>query len=370
MTRVLFVIANEGYGGGERVFEDLIRRRDPASFEAAVAAGPGGRFEREIKKLGVPFFELDLKRSFSVSAVRALRGIIDRFRPDIVHSQGKRADFHVALAALGKPPSLLSTVAMPVEGFPVNFALKAVYRLADRWAESRFDKIIVVSEALKRLLTEGHGLPAERVSMIYNGIDPAAFAAVSREDARRALGIPPADKIVGCVGRLVWQKDFAAMIDAMPEVLKKEPAARLLIFGEGPLRAELQARADKLGLREKVSFFGFRDDVAQVLAALDVFVMPSLKEGFPILLLEAFAAGCPVAASDIEGIREAMTERAGVLVPPGDPGALAEAVTRLLRDPRAAAAFGRGAREHVAGRFSLAKMVESTQRVYRELAHA
>lgn len=367
MARVLYVIANDAYGGGERVFEDLIRRRDPGS-EVAAAAGLGGRFERELKKLGVPYFELKLQSRLSLSAVAALRAIIDQFQPDIIHSQGKRADFHVALAGLGKSARLLSTVAMPVEGFPINQATKAVYRLVDYWVERRFDKIIVVSDVLRRLLTESHGLAPDRVSRIYNGIDPAEFGRSTREEARRALGLGAEEKVIGCVGRLVWQKGFSLMIDAMPEVLQGEPKAVLTVFGDGPLREELKERAEKLGLGTKVKLFGFRDDVPRVLAALDVFAMPSLKEGFPILLLEAMAAGCPVVATDIDGVREAWNERAGALVPPNDPSALAKVVLRLLKNPTESAAFARAGREHAAKNFSLSKMIERTQNLYRELA--
>ena len=145
---------------------------------------------------------------------------------------------------------------------------------------------------------------------------------------------------------MVWQKGFSNLIRALPEVLQSHPGALLLMVGDGPLRSPLESLTRELNLWDKVVFTGFRTDVRKILACIDVFAVPSLLEGFPMVTLEAMAMGKPIVATDIDGMREQCKDgESGLLIPPGDPKSLAVAIIRLLDDVSLATGIGAKARE-------------------------
>ena len=289
----------------------------------------------------------------------------------IVHSQGGRAEFFARMAAkLAKIPKVVSTVAMPVEGYDVSPIRKAAYVAFDRFTERFVDKFIVVSEALRRTLIERHKIPPEKVIRIYNGIeldkyDPELY---SREKVRKELRIGLDEPLVGAIGRLVWQKGFPFFIRAASYVLRTIPNAKFLLVGDGPLRSELERMVSDLGMTEDFIFTGFREDIPEVLAALDVLVLSSLKEGLPMILLEGMAMAKPVVATQIEGISEVVEHgKTGILVPPEDPQALAEGIIALLRDEDKARRMGQAGRKRVEEKFSVDEMVRRTQGVYESM---
>jgi glycosyltransferase involved in cell wall biosynthesis len=190
-----------------------------------------------------------------------------------------------------------------------------------------------------------------------------------REDVRRALGIDPGAPLVGVVGRLEPQKGHAYLLEAWADVRRAAPGARLLVVGDGSLRADLEARALAPALRGSVVFTGFRADVPRVLATLDVLTLPSLYEGMPLTAIEASAMALPVVATAVDGTPEVVRDgETGCLVPPADPPALAHALRALLADPARARSMGRAGRAHVLARFDLDAQVEATARVYRDAA--
>jgi glycosyltransferase involved in cell wall biosynthesis len=289
-----------------------------------------------------------------------------------VHSQGARADLAARLALRGVPgPALVCTVQMPVDGFDVGPARRGAYRLLDRVARERVDRFIVVSAALHRTLVMGWGVEPERVELIPNGVDldggvddPAAAAAL-----RRALGIDARAPLAGGVGRLVEQKGFDVLIRALPAVRARVPGARLVLVGEGPERDRLARLAREQGVGDAVVFAGFRPDAPRLMAALDVLVLPSRREGAPLVTLEAMARAVPVVASDIAGIGEQVTDGVeGLLVPPEDPVALADAIARVLGDRALARRLGEAGRRRVRAGFDARDMVARTLDLYRAVA--
>jgi len=308
---------------------------------------------------------------FNISIIRYLMIIMRKEGIHIVHSQGGRADFFARVAArLAKIPKIVSTVQMPVEGYDVSPLRKAVYVILDRFTERFVDKFIVVSEALRRTLIEGHKIAPEKVVRIYNGIELDKYnpELYSREKVRKELRIGPDEPLVGAIGRLVWQKGFPFFIRAASYVLRTIPEAKFLLVGDGPLRSELEDMIEELGLAENFVLAGFREDIPEVLAALDVLVLSSLREGLPMILLEGMAMARPVVATDIEGISEVVEHnRTGILVPPKDPQALAEGIITLLRDRDKARRMGQAGRKRVEERFSVEEMVRRTQEVYESV---
>jgi glycosyltransferase involved in cell wall biosynthesis len=221
---------------------------------------------------------------------------------------------------------------------------------------------------------EQTGVSPEKVVTIYNGVDAENFSTSGTRTTGQVLqpfGIPTDVPLVGSVGRFRPQKGYADLLVAMKQVKENAPTARLLLVGDAELQADLEAKAMSLGLDEVVTFAGVRTDVPEILTALDVFVLASLWEGMPNAILEAMAAGLPVVATAVGGTPEVVVDGVtGLLVPPRDPTALAQAITRLLDDPDLRQRMGRAGRERVLQHFSVEQMVKRTQTLYEQLLDA
>jgi glycosyltransferase involved in cell wall biosynthesis len=234
----------------------------------------------------------------------------------------------------------------------------------------RVDRIIAVSEAIRRSLIERGADPA-RVVTVHSGIDVGRFARGDRARFRAALaaaGWPPAAPIVGTAGHLAAHKGMDLFLAAAAEVARGDTSPRFVIVGTGAEEGRLKALAAELGLGDRVLFAGFRDDMPDVFAGLDVFVLASHSgEGSPAVLKEAMAAGVPVAATALDGVGEIIEDaRHGLLTPPGDAGAMARAIRTLLEDGSLRARVVPEARRR-AGEFSIDLMVEKTEAVYASL---
>jgi glycosyltransferase involved in cell wall biosynthesis len=240
----------------------------------------------------------------------------------------------------------------------------------NRWTSPLADRVIAVCELARQVEIERANVPPNHVLTIYNGLDAAAFD-VSDADGlriRRSFEIPPPAPLVGSVGRLHVQKDFHTLLTAMTYVRKCLPDVRLLIVGDGDLRDALEDRARAFGLAESVTFAGHRDDIPQILAALDVFTLPSRWEGLPNAVLEAMAAGLPVVATHVGGVPELVVDaETGLLVPPQDPAALSRALLTLLENSDLRREMGRAGRDRVRACFSIDRMVQDTAQLYDTL---
>ena len=377
--KILYVIDNMQYGGGERAFGQLISLLSKDKYEIDVACKPGGVFEEKIISSGASLRPVDMGSRYSPKAILQLFSIMKKRSIDIVHSQGGRADFFTRVAAkLAGVPIIVSTIAMPVEGFDVNPLRKSVYAAFDRFSERFVDKFIVVSKALEHALIEKHRINKEKVVLVPNGIEVEEYRPEERgvehgaggkgHGVREEFGLGNKIPLVGAIGRLVWQKGFEYLIKAIPSVAEKFPEAKILIVGEGELEAKLKAESEKLKVRDKIIFTGFRQDIKEILSAIDILAMPSLLEGMPFVILEAMAMAKPIVATDIESITEILDNgKTGILVPPKDPDALSRAIISLLTDGDKARQMGFEARMTVEEKFRVEVIVDRVEKVYQEL---
>ena len=234
------------------------------------------------------------------------------------------------------------------------------------------DAVIAISDSVKEHLMFDLGVPERNIRLVYNGIDVSSFAAASqinpdeRQSLRKEMGLTEGP-VIGIVARLSDVKGHQYLIHAMKLVLARYPQAQLLIVGEGAMEHRLVGLVRSLKIEKNVVFIPTVLGTVKVLSMIDLYVLPSLKEGLGLSLMEAMAAGIPCIGSDVGGIRNLIRNGInGILVPPADPAGLAVAIQELLSDPRRAKAMGEQAHVFVNRYFSQAEMLLRTEEVYRE----
>jgi glycosyltransferase involved in cell wall biosynthesis len=242
-------------------------------------------------------------------------------------------------------------------------------RAANLLTFPRNDHVFAVSDVVRasiRYPAPMRALPMPPLETLHHGLDPAAVGWES-DDVRAELGIPEDAPLVGSVANFKAAKDHATLLQAAVRVRQAVPDLRLLLVGQGPLEAETRRLAAELGLSETVLFAGFREDARRLAATFDVFTLSSTYEGLPIALVEAMALGRPAVVTEVGGTPEVVTDGAdGLLVPPGDPAALAGGLLRLLRDPELRARIGAAARARAAA-FDIRAAVARMEQVYAGL---
>jgi glycosyltransferase involved in cell wall biosynthesis len=224
------------------------------------------------------------------------------------------------------------------------------------------DRLITISDALQRFVVDTEGAAPEKVRRVHYGLDVPAPAAPTRRPAGRP------GRVIGVVGRLTVQKGHRYLLRALVRVRQKCDDVRLVMVGDGPLAETLVGEARHLGVADIVEFMGHRNDAAALMSVFDVVVVPSLWEGFGLVLLEAMAAGRPIIASRVSAIPEIVVDgETGILVPPADPESLSHAIVRLLDDADLADRMGRQGRARLVRVFSVDAMVAGTEAVYDEV---
>lgn len=314
------------------------------------------------RAIGLPAEQwLDLG-PFSVRTVFQLANLLRSGRYALLHCQDYKTDLIGGLAAhLARVPCVATAHLHPQTTWRLR-----VYRLLDLVILRLFDRVIVVSEAIRQELLAA-GLPAERVVTVRLGLDVAWF-----EENRGTLEELKEDRrdgpIVAIIGRLDPQKRQDDFLRAARKVRDERPEARFHLIGDGPSRVELERLAATLGLGNSVMFAGHQSAVAAWVEQSDVIVLASLREGLPSVLLEALALARPVVATSVGGVPEVVTHgETGLLVPPRDPEQLAGAILWMLDHPAEAAEMGRRGRERVLREFSIERMARETSAVYREV---
>ena len=245
------------------------------------------------------------------------------------------------------------------------FAHQARLITAERALARLTDAVVADSEKVRRGLI-AQGLPAHRIRTIVNGIDTERLGRDGLSGRKRTELALYGTSIIGTVGRLVPVKDQATLLAAFAAVREAFPGVTLVLVGDGPERSALECQAHALGIRPHVRFLGERTDVAELVHLFDVFVLSSVSEGMPLTVLEAMAAGRPVVATNVGGLPEVVEHGAtGLLVPAGDPRAMAEAIAKLLREPGVRARMGEAGRQRARSLFDVQHMVQAYETAYR-----
>ena len=381
MIRVVQIITKLELGGAQQLCLELCRRLDRRRFEAVLVSGAEGELVAEARRLPDVRFEVvgPLVREVSpvadAAALAALVRLLGRERrtaegPLVVHTHSSKAG---ALGRLAARLAGVRHVVHTIHGYAFHAwqpkVVRRLYQTIERVASRFADALVAVAEENRRTGIALGLFPPERCEVIAGGIDVAAFRRPpeARERARAALGLPADSGVVGMVACLKPQKapeDFVAMA---ARVRAAVPGTRFLIAGDGERRAAVEAAARAAGLDGDLRLLGWRRDVPDILAALDVLVLTSRWEGLPLVFPQAMAAGRPVVATNVNGAPEAVREGVtGYLVPPGDVEALADRVIDLLRNPDRRRAMGEAARSAAAA-FDVDAMTRRYEALYERL---
>jgi len=359
--RIVQANLQERWGGGEQVARLLGRGLRVRGHDVCFLTFPGSLLQQRVTAEQFPVLTVPARFQLDPRALATLVRSLRRIRPEVLHLHTGREALIGALAGrLARVPAIVLTrhLASPV-------------RPAMRWIYNRTcDAVVCVAGAVQESLWRA-GVRQELTRVIHAAIDVDQFRAamLPKEEARRQFDCLPDEPVVGIVGALLPGKGHRQFLEAAARLRGGGCPARFLIVGDGPLRSELEARAAAADLAGAVRFLGFREDVAAVTSAFDVFVFASSgTEAFPLALLEGMAAGRPVVATRTGGTPEMVEEGVtGLLVPPGDAVRLSGAIERLLADASLAARLATAAGERVSQRYDAGPMAEATEALYDSL---
>lgn len=365
--RVLHLITRLPIGGAERMLLGVLRNLDPSRFESIVCCiQDRGELAEEVETLGIPVHALGLMElgGFDRRVVPALRHLIREQKVGLIHSHLYHANLYGRLAAWR-------------EGIPIIASVHNTYTRR-KWHRHQINRLLAWltfritagSADVERDIIDYDHVAPEKVVRLPNCIDFDRVAtSLTPTAAKQKLGFGPADLVIATVGRMEEQKGHAFLLDAFAS-LRQMPELnclplRLLVVGDGRLKADTEQRAVDLGIADACSFPGSIKDLADVYRAIDVFAMPSLWEGLSLAMLEAMAAGLPMVATDVGGARDVLgdSER-GILVPAGDTDTLAKVIGGLLIDMEKRKAMANSGSRHVRKNYSAAALAHQLMGLY------
>jgi sugar transferase (PEP-CTERM/EpsH1 system associated) len=365
---ILFVNYSLDVGGIETLILELSKRLNPSRFKPEICVlSTKGNLGNEFENAGITVHPLNKKEGLGWSIPFKLSRIIKERGIDILHSQNQSSWLYAAIAAKLARIPLVHTVHSNVS---FNNPHPHRWLLLQRHLAKHTRLIICVANSNAKFMQEKQHIPAEKIRVVYNGIEPEIYssAASDPESKKMELGITKGDVIIGNVARFSPPKDHENLIRAFKQVLQSVPAAKLLLIGDGPLEYKIKSLVSKLGLGNQVKFLGRRRDIPGLLKTFDVFVLPSSSEGLPMAILEAMASGLPIIATNVGGNPEVViNEETGIIVPAKNPGALAEATCRLLSNRNEARNMGVRGQNRVKGYFTFEAMAREYAAIYESL---
>jgi glycosyltransferase involved in cell wall biosynthesis len=375
LMKILHIVTLSEWGGAQHIVY-LLAKYLRSEHDISVACAPGGLLVERLRELGIRVVEIPelCRMPHPLKDLRALwklYRLIQAEQFDIVHTHSTKAGL------LGRLAARLANVSMilfTAHGWAFSEGRPWLWRWllaqTERMPALFSTKIICVSEHDRQLALKFGVAPQEKLTVIYNGLDPSPFASLTdRNELRRELELSPSERIITTVGRLAPPKDLETLLAACERL--EYPSWRLLILGDGPLRSRVARAIRTKGLRNYVTLLGERRDVPRFLKASDIFVLSSRWEGLPLVVIEAMLAGLPVVATRVGGIPELVEDGVtGLLVPPQDPRALHRALAQLLSDPELCERLGNSGQRRALERFTVERMIAQVRALYRALESA
>ena len=360
--RLLHVLAERGYSGGEVQLEHLIAHLQAQGHANTLLLVPGAKFESVARRLGAEVMHAPLRSPWAVGLWCGVRRTITASRPDVLHFGCGRSLLWAGLASRGLDVPLRITTRR------IDYPIGASF-----WKGGRYrrlvDHVAANCESVRRRVLAA-GVPPERVTLVHEGIDLAPWQGIvsQRAASRVALGLEAEALVVSCAASLRPRKGQALLIDALANLEARFPNAVLILAGEGTERDALRARAERLGIADRVRVPGAIRPVQQLYAASDVFCMPSFHEGLSNACLEASAAGLPLLVTDVGGLPEIVEHGVtGEVVASGDVPALTASLARLLDDAGLRARMGAAGAVRTARLFTAERMARGMEALFLRL---
>jgi glycosyltransferase involved in cell wall biosynthesis len=347
-------------GGQNQVLVTVLGLR-ALGHRTVLVAHPTGELRRRAEE-GLDLIPLAPRAELDLAAAWRLSRVVKQLKPDIVHAHDPHG---VAMASIALSMSTQPRTPRLVASRRVDFHMRQ--SALSRWKYRQVECFICASDAIRQIVVSD-GIPRNRTVTVHEGIDLGRVAAAPRAELHKELWLPHDAPLVGNVAALVPHKGQRHLVDAAGLVLPKQPDARFIIAGEGELRPQLEHQIRQHHLEKHVILAGFRTDILSLHKAFDIFVMSSVTEGLGTSILDAMACGKPVVATTVGGIPEVVAQgETGLLVPPRDPRAMADAITRLLSDRALRERMGAAGLARVRQHFSAEIMVKKTLDVYERL---
>lgn len=367
--KVLEAIRQGQVGGGETHILNLVEHIDKSRFEPVVLAFTDGQMIDTLNKNGTKNFVIPSNKPFDVFVWKKVKKLLQDEKIDIVHVHGTRANSNVYWAA----KSLKLPILYTIHGWSFHDDQSWFVKHSRIWIEQWITKNATynISVSSSNQKTGIKHIPHFSSVVINNGINLDAFnPALSFKNIRKELGIADNKIIVGFLARMTLQKDPLTLIEAFKKVTEKKDDIILLMVGDGELKEKAIARANELGINDKIVFEKFRTDVPDILNAMDIFCLPSLWEGLPIGLLEAMAMSKAVVATAADGSKEILSDnKNGIIVPAQDTAKLAEAILKFANEKTLCKKFGNAARQTVMEHFDIRKMTKEIENLYLNTMH-
>lgn len=367
--KVLHVIGGGEFGGAEQHLLTLFRHINRQEFELHVACLFPKPLAPLVMNEGFKVHVFPMRNKFDLQPITKMASLIDTENFDIVHTHGVRANLIGRLAAKRAGVNRVVTTIHSVLAFDYK---RRIDRWVNKFCEQTTRKIttrfITVSEKLALQLI-ADGIPSDKIVTIHNGLEIENYnPELSGKPVRDEFKIDDGTVLIGIVARLHPVKGHSYLLEATAHAVRKTPQLNLLVVGDGPEGAELEAMARRLGIEDKVIFAGFRSDIPEIIAALDFLVLPSLSEGLSLTVMEGMAMKKPVFATAVGGTPEIITSGVdGLLAPPGDVPALVQGIRDLAGDRQFAAKLGVEARKTIEDRFTAELMADRTSQLYKEI---
>lgn len=362
---VLHVLSSAGIAGGERYLQDLIKYADK-SIKHLVILPYHGLFTQVLKDLKYHYTIVNMERKFSIRSILSLVQYVKKNKVDIVHTHGYRANFYGRIACMIAGVKSVCMVGVSLYDYiDTPIFRRHIYMMLERIMSDRTGIFICVSNAMKRDMLR-LGIDPQKAVVIQNGVDLERFyPRAAREKLKKELGIGRDGPVVGTVGRMVTEKGQIYLIDALKYLKGEWKTLKCLFVGEGPMLPRLKKMAFDSGMEDICVFAGIRKDIEQIYPILDVFVLPSLREPFGLVLLEAMASGVPVIATASGGPLEFIRPDAnGALVPAADSKALAWKISHLLSNKDKAKEIAKEGRKTVEDGFNVKRTVKMVEDIY------
>lgn len=370
---IVYITECSGFAGAEKYLIHLCEEAIRTKAKVSVAlhfAEANARLRSVLEDLGVKTLDVRYhKANYLLNFANAFRFFRKR----------RHCFFHFSLPHVTSCPLLIMVARLlrcdyvitehlapptPSSGGPFVLLNHLLFNRSKRLAYEHARGVIAVSQQLKNILINSYKMPATKIGVIYNGVSPKA-AVKTTEQSRKDFGLGGDDLVITNVARLDHQKGQCYLVPAVKRIATKFPGLKVLLVGDGPDKEKTLRLVKEHDLQEVITLMGFRSDVPDILSCSDIFVLPSLNEGFPFSIVEAMAAGLPIIATDVGGNAEAVTDgETGRVIPPSDIVALSDAMEELISDAEKRKRMGAKAKSRADSEFSLSNMIHSTFRLY------